>query len=268
MDNAIAGEMLRLCPVPVPANDRPDFGGWGISEESKRLYEQSPDAFLMAAIMDRQMPGARVYEIPVQLKRRLGHLDVRLIAGMSREELAGYLGPGKHGRALHRFYNSISAQLVADCRIICDRYAGEASNIWAGEPDAGDVVRRLMELEGVSQKIANMFVRHLVTYYGVKLKGREHIDVAVDRHVARVFLRTGLVPARKGRREYRVSELRDRIVSRARELYPQYPAALDPPAFIIGQRWCTEREARCDGRGDCCPLSVVCTKRKRDYKII
>lgn len=270
MNDQIAREMLRLYPPPRAHSNcgRPDFRGWSICEESKKLYETCPNAFLLAAVMDRQMPGARVYDIPRQLKKRMGHLDVRRIAGMSEEALAGFMGPGKHGPALHRFYNTISRDIVSDCRILVEKYDGDAGNIWKGDIEAAEVVARLKELRGVSQKIANMFARHLVTYYGVRLKGWEHIDVAVDRHVARVFLRTGLVTAKKGQSRYSVSELREQVVARARELSPGYPAALDPPAFDIGMRWCTEREARCDGNEGPCPLAGVCTKRKRHYKIV
>jgi len=270
MNDLIAIRMLQLYPPPrVHSNcGRPDFGGWGISEESKRLYERCPNAFLLAAVMDRQMPGARVYEIPRQLKSRMGHLDVRRIAGMSEAALAGFMGPGRHGPALHRFYNTVSRDIVCDCRILAEKYDGDARSLWEGDIEAAEVIARLKELRGVSQKIANMFARHLVTYYGVNLKGWERIDVAVDRHVARVFLRTGLVAAKKGQSRYSVSELREQVVARARELSPEYPAALDPPAFDIGMRWCTEREARCDGKGEPCPLAGVCTKRKRHYKIV
>jgi uncharacterized HhH-GPD family protein len=264
--------MLRYVPPPVVGQRSPgrSFGDWAISEESKMLYRRSPDAFLMAAILSKQIRGPQAYEIPRRLMQRMGHLDVRRIAKMSREELAGYMGPGKHGKALHRFYNAMSDQLIFDCGLIVGKYGGRAENIWEDEQDAGTVIERLQELKGVSQKISNMFVRHLVTDYGVSLEGWDRIDIAVDRHVARVFLRTGLVGSKKGQDKYHVCEIAKEVVDRARELYPQYPAALDVPAFNIGYAWCTEKEARCAGNAGegPCPLSEVCTRRKRHYKII
>jgi uncharacterized HhH-GPD family protein len=264
--------LLEYHPPPIIGRTLPgkDFEGWEISAESKRLYRQSPDAFLMAAILSKQIRGPQAYEIPYRLMQRMGHLDVRRIAKMSRVEMAGYMGPGKHGKALHRFYNTMSDQLIFDCGLIVEKYKGRASNIWKDERDAGTVIARLQELKGVSQKISNMFVRHLVTDYGVSLEGWDRIDIAVDRHVARVFLRTGIVDSKKGQNKYHVGDIAEQVVDRARELYPQYPAALDAPAFNIGYFWCTEKEAGCDGsdgRGPC-PLSTVCTKRKRHYKII
>jgi uncharacterized HhH-GPD family protein len=264
--------LLAYQPPPVIGHTpgSRDFAGWEISAESKELYRQSPDAFLMAAILSKQIRGQQAYEVPCQLKQRMGHLDVRRIAKMRREELAGFLGPGRHGKALHRFYNTMSDQLIFDCTLIVENYEGCASNIWKDVRDAGTVIARLQELKGVSQKISNMFVRALVNDYGVSLEGWDHIDIAVDRHVARVFLRTGLVNSKKGQDRYHVSDIAEDVVDRARELYPAYPAALDGPAFNVGYFWCTEKEAKCDGihdRGPC-PLSKVCTKRKRHYKIV
>ena len=224
----------------------------------------------MAAILSKQIRGPQAYEIPYRLMQRMGHLDVRRIAKMSREELAGYMGPGKHGKALHRFYNTMSDQLIFDCGLIVTKYGGSASNIWKDERDAGTVIARLQELKGVSQKISNMFVRFLVTDYGVSLDGWDRIDIAVDRHVARVFLRTGLVKSTEGQDKYPVSQIVEQVVDQSRELYPPYPAALDAPAFNIGYTWCTEKEARCEGSNSegPCPLSKVCSKQKRHYKIV
>jgi uncharacterized HhH-GPD family protein len=270
--NPIADEMLRYMPPPAigRASRGKAFEGWEISAESKALYRRSPDAFLMAAILSKQIRGPQAYEIPFRLKQRMGHLDVRRIAKMQCADLAGYMGPGRHGKALHRFYNTMSDQLIFDCGLIVDKYDGCASNIWKDERDAGAVIARLQELKGVSQKISNMFVRLLVTDYGVSLEGWDRIDIAVDRHVARVFLRTGLVASNRGQERYKVSDIAKEIVVRARELYPPYPAALDAPAFNVGYFWCTEKEALCegsDGKGPC-PLSKVCPKRKRHYKIV
>jgi uncharacterized HhH-GPD family protein len=274
----IADALLEYRPPPAIGSTvrGRNFEGWEISEESKDLYRRSPDAFLMAAVLSKQVRGEQAYEIPRRLQQRLGHLDVRRIAEMSQQELAAYMGPGKYGKALHRFYNAMSGQLIFNCQLIVEKYGGCAASIWTDDrttglpADAGMVIARLQELKGVSQKISNMFVRHLVTDYGVSLEGWDRIDIAVDRHVARVFLRTGLVRSKKGQDKYHVSDVADEVVVRARELYPEYPAALDIPAFTVGYFWCTEKEARCDGPEGMgpCPLSKVCSKRKRHYKII
>jgi endonuclease III len=63
----------------------------------------------------------------------------------------------------------------------------------------------------------------------------ERSDVAVDVHVRRVFLRSGLVES-----DDPVS-----IILAARELWPDPPAALDSPAWNVGITWCRPTAPEC-----------------------
>ncbi len=107
------------------------------------------------------------------------------------------------------------------------------------------MIARLQELKGVSQKISNMFVRSLVNDECVSLEGWDRIYIAVDRHVARVFLRTGLVNSRKGQDRYHVNDIVEDVVACARELYPAYPA--DGPVLHGGPFSGARRESRMPG---------------------
>lgn len=272
MQNKITKTMLRKYPPPLlnSRSKKPNFKQWSLSEESINLYKSNPNAFFIAAIFDRAITADKAWEIPYQLKKRLGHLNVYKLSKMTKREMISYLSSKKYGPTLHRFYPQIAECLIFDCKLLVSKYHGDARNIWQNDPNAKTVIKKLREFRGIGQKIANMFVRLLVTYYGVKLVGWEDIDIPVDRHVARVFLRTGLITSENGKIEYSIPEIRYSIIQKARELYPKYPAALDEPAFVIGREWCTESEALCDYYEDYepCPLSNVCTKRKRHYKII
>ena len=146
-------------------------------------------------------------------------------------------------------------------------YRAYAGNIWDNDPGAREVLRRLQEFEGISQKIAHMMTRLLITYYGVKLSDWDHVDVAVDRHVARVFVRTGLIAGTPDQSRYAVSEIRDAIIERARELFPAYPGALDELAFLVGKRWCTADHAYCHDGDEPCPLSSSCPRERRTWQI-
>lgn len=82
-----------------------------------------------------------------------------------------------------------------------------------------------------------MTIRILVEHHGRTFVDWQKADVAVDRHVARVFLRTGLV-GNSAKKVCSVSELHDDVVMAARRAYPRYPAALDYPAFETGRSYC------------------------------
>jgi hypothetical protein len=147
--------------------------------------------------------------------------------------------------------NDREARVIKITRIMLEMYPPPQTSDSSGGPDFGD-----WSISDESKRLYESNPNALL------------LAAIMDRHVARVFMRSGLIAARKGQTQYSVSELREQIIARARELSPQYPAALDPPAFNTGMRWCTEREARCDDGSEPCPLSKVCTKRIRHYRIV
>jgi endonuclease III len=138
-------------------------------------------------------------------------------------------------------------------------YEGTAANIWPDGTRARIVIQRLGRFKGISQKISNMIARLLVGAFGVQLTSWEEIDVAVDRHVARVFLRTGLVPRLAG--AYAVATVAHEVIGVARRLLPAFPGHLDGIAFDVGFDWCTASEAHCDWEGAPCPLRASCRRR-------
>ena len=82
------------------------------------------------------------------------------------------------------------------------------------------------------------------------------IDISVDTHVRRVFGRTGLVESSDLGPEHN-----HRVVYKARELHPKYPAVLDTAAWSIGINYCHAKDPNCKG----CPLKSLCThSRTRD----
>ena len=264
-NNSIAKAMLVYSPCPTfrKKSRQPDFKGWELPEATIRFLKREPNAFLFGAIFDRMVPYEKAWNTPRLLRDRLGHLDVSRISRMPVVDLAKMIGHSSSQIALVRFPNTMSRCIISASKRLVSKYRGDASNIWEKPPEVSSVLRKLQEFEGISQKIANMTVRLLVTYYGVALKGSNNIDVAVDRHVARVFLRSGLVSPSSAGHMQRIASMRESIIERARELVPKYPGALDDPAFEIGRDWCTAEEAYCDYPGEPCPLSKVCRKLTR-----
>lgn len=269
-DNSIVKAMLEYVPCPTFQRKlvSQSLKEWCLSQESLKLLEKDANAFFMAAIFDRRITAKQAWEMPYQLKKRLGHLDVNKIAKMKVDDLAEYIGPKKFGSSLHRNYNVMSSCLVSACQLLIDKYNSFAGNIWEEDSRVLEVKRKLLEFKGIGQKITNMLTRLLITYYGVTLTGWRDVDIAVDRHVARVFLRTSLIRGKIGKTKYYIDEIRDDIIRRARELFPKYPGALDEPAFSIGKYWCTVEEAYCDYENEPCPLTKACPKTRKSYQVI
>jgi len=261
-DSKIAREMLRYAPCPeIKKSARAkNLDSWGLSRTVGNFLLRDPNALLLGAIFDFQIPFQKAWEAPCELQKRLGHLDPYRLAKMSKNQLLPYIRRGKYGNALHRFPSTLTRRTISASQRLIDQYSGNASNIWINGAPAKDVITRLEEFDGISQKISRMMGRLLGTYFGVHLTGWNEIDIPVDRHVARVFLRTGLVKRKKG--TYSVAEVRDEIIQRARELKPSFPGCLDEPAFDVGIIWCNEESAYCNWPEEACPLRTSCRKKK------
>jgi len=258
--NHIIRDMLAY--IPPPPMDRPRLAAylddWGIAREVGDMLLHNPNALLFSAIFNYQIKYEKALEAPSELASRLGHLDVRRLAKMRQEDLAQYIRGDETVHSLHRFPAVVAGRLIAASKLLLRKYGGNAANIWPKGESAAEVVSRLDEFEGIGQKISRLMGRVLVEYLGVTLVNWQELDIAVDRHVARVFLRTGLVIRSPG--TYTVSELVEEVTAKARSLYPKFPAALDEPAVEVGMGWCTAEKAYCDWPEDPCPLRKHCPK--------
>lgn len=268
--SAVGAAMLAFSPPPkrTTKTSTPRLSAWeGYPKDAAEFTERHAHAFLFGAIFDRMISANEAWQSPYRLFQRLGHLDVRKIAKMQPEVLARVIARSGEDKALHRFPPTMARALVSASKKLVAEYGGDASRIWAPGTAAGVVIARLQEFDGISHKIANMTARLLVTYYGAHLTGWEEIDVAVDRHVARVFLRTGLVDGTRRATRYSAAELKPAIVDAARRLSPTFPGALDEAAFVVGREWCNAGKAWCRDGQRPCPLADACAGRRRGWEI-
>jgi len=225
---------------------------------ARRFVETDDNAFLFGVIFDQGIPYEKAWEAPYLLKQRLGHFNMRRLAGSSIAKIRQALrGPVK-GQALQRFTTRMAKWVKVAARKLVTEYRGDAGNIWRECWIAGEVIERLSHFHGIGQKKAHMAAGILHEGRGpYELDRWRDINVAVDVHVKRVFKRTGLV---------RYATPRD-ILRVAAALHPRYPGALDEPAWTIGRDWCGPTRADCDGkqhpRRRRCPLYRVCPKKSR-----
>jgi len=224
---------------PLRRGTQPLIGG---DDEADRFVHQDDFAFLLAVIFDQGIPAERAWRAPLDLRDRLGHLDPAHIAAEPKVVAEAIRRP----KALHRFVNKTPRWVVSAAGRVLSEYEGDAGNIWRGSPTAVQVRDRLDAFPGISQKKAAMAVMLLWRNRDVPIDGMEECDVAVDIHLRRVFLRTGLAER----------DQPSHLIRAARDLYPTLPGALDPPAWAIGREWCHARVPECPE----CPLTEVCPK--------
>jgi endonuclease-3 len=260
---AVVRDMLRYAPCPEigRATRAENLDSWDLPRAAGDFLLSDPNAFLLGCLFNYQVPYAKALSAPLELRRRLGHLEAARLAAMDWRDLAPSIARGAHGRSLHRFPNNLAKRVVRSSKRLVTHYGGLASNLWPDDTRVKVVLQRLHDFHGISQKISNMMVNMLVTSFGVRLSHWEEIDVAVDRHVARVFLRTGLVPKADG--TYAVGDVAWETIHAARSLMPAFPGYLDGPAFAIGLTWCRADRADCEGNEETgpCPLRDTCRRR-------
>lgn len=213
--------------------------------EANRFVVSTPLAFVLGVLFDERRTAEDVWEAPFKLYKYLGHLSPQKIAKLSHHEIVKIFENA--GLQFLSRYRSIAKWVLDACKKVCDEYDAKAENIWNDKPRSSDLYRRFLGFNGIGQKKASMAVNILVRDFGIEINGsKQLIDVSYDRHVRRVFLRTGLV-----NEDNEVT-----IVQAARKLNREYPGALDLPMWEIGRTWCRPTNPDCNG----CILSTLCPR--------
>src|SRR4030088_1714912 len=109
---------------------------WTDDPAANRLLESDPLALLIGLVLDQQVKMEKAFAGPYELKRRLGHLEVRKIASMDPDKLGAAF---RERPALHRFPGSMATRVQALCQAIVNDYAGDAGSVWKGARDGGDL---------------------------------------------------------------------------------------------------------------------------------
>jgi endonuclease III len=225
--------------------DAKEINNFTPDKEADEFIKNDPLAFVFAVILDQGMKAEKVWAIPLELKKRLGHWDIEKIANIKEEELIKIFDEKPK---LHRFPPTAAKRIKAAAELIVSQYKRNAENIWNDKPSSYELHDRFEEFEGIGQKKASMAANILVRDRGVETTDKKGIDVSYDIHIRRVFLRSGLVN----------KDDRDLMVRTARKLNPEYPGALDLPCWLIGRQWCHSQNPECDNctiKGECLKLN-------------
>src|SRR5579864_2734668 len=143
---------------------------WTQDPEANRLLETDPLALLIGMVLDQQVKMEKAFGGPLELKRRLGHLDVRKIAKMDPDRLDEVF---RRRPALHRFPGSMARRVQALCQAIVDGYQGDAGSVWRDARDGDDLAARIKKLPGFGEMKVKILVAVLAKKFGVKPAGYE-----------------------------------------------------------------------------------------------
>ncbi|MEU4639862.1 HhH-GPD-type base excision DNA repair protein [Micromonospora sp. NPDC023814] len=140
-----------------------------IDPEANRLLERSPLALLLGMVLDQQVTMEKAFSSPYVLTQRLGRdLDAREIADHDPEALVALFAQPP---ALHRFPKAMAARVQEVCRVLVDRYDGDAARLWSDVADGRELFRRIAELPGFGRQKAQIFLALLGKRFGVTPEG-------------------------------------------------------------------------------------------------
>ncbi len=202
-----------------------------------------PHAFVLACLMDRQVKAERAWMIPFEIKNSIGTFDFNDLLNISLDEYKTIFNDHK----LHRFNDTMAGIFHLALVHLQNKYDGDASLIWEGNPSSAAVVYKFMEFKGSGPKISTMAANILARNFKVSFSDYYSIDISPDVHIIRVMKRMGFVPK---------DASNEMIVYKARELNPEFPGVIDFSCWEIGRIWCRPNDPICDE----CIVASECQK--------
>jgi uncharacterized HhH-GPD family protein len=137
---------------------------------------------------------------PYELRRRLGHdLDARELADYDPDAIVELFS---RRPALHRFPKANAHRAQELCRVIVDKYDGDAARLWTEAKSGAELVSRLTQLPGFGKQKSQIFAALLGKQFGVRPKGWREATGAygedgVFRSVADITDETALAKVRE-----------------------------------------------------------------------
>lgn len=132
------------------------------------MIASDPNALLIGFVLDQQVTVQKAFSGPLELQRRLGHLDPARIAATDPAKLEAVF---KQKPAIHRFPGSMATRVQALCAFVAERYDGDGGRVWTEATSGADLKQRLGELPGIGDMKVRSLIATLVKQFGVRPDG-------------------------------------------------------------------------------------------------
>jgi uncharacterized HhH-GPD family protein len=123
-------------------------------------------------VLDQQVTVQKAFSGPLEIKRRLGHLDPARIAATDPAELSEVF---RERPAIHRFPGAMAERVQALCADLAERFGGDGSRVWTEATDGADLAKRVGSLPGIGDMKVRSIVATLIKQYGVRPPGWESV---------------------------------------------------------------------------------------------
>jgi uncharacterized HhH-GPD family protein len=171
------------------------------NDEADALVSEDPLALLIGFALDQQVTVQKAFSGPLDMRRRLGHLDAKKLAATDPAELDRVF---RERPAIHRFPGSMAGKVQALAAAIAQQYDGDASRIWREAKDGKDLQARLLALPGIGEMKARTILAVLGKRLGVSLPGMADV-MPVHPTLGDVDSAEALASYQAGKRAYKAS---------------------------------------------------------------
>lgn len=140
---------------------------WG--DERDLLVNADPLAFLIAMLLDQQIPLSWAFDGPNRIVDRTGvPLDAAVIASFDPDRFAELAAIKP---AIHRYHRSMAGRVQALCAHVAEHHDGDAGSIWIGVAGAATVTKRLSAIPGFGDEKVKITIAALAKRYGIRPRG-------------------------------------------------------------------------------------------------
>ncbi len=140
------------------------------NDDPHELINTNRTAFLVAMLLDQQVPITWAFAGPQRLVDRLGiDFQPAAIAALDEEVL---LAAAAQKPAVHRYHKTMARRLRALCDFIVEHYDGDTDALLA-TTDGAELFRRLSELPGFGEEKVKITIAALVKRFGAEVIGWE-----------------------------------------------------------------------------------------------
>jgi uncharacterized HhH-GPD family protein len=140
-----------------------------IDAEANELLSTDPLALLIGMILDQQDKLEKAFSSPYVLSRRLGHMPSA--TELATADTDGLIAVFATPPSLHRFPKAMATRVQEVCRVLVDRYDGDATNLWRDATSGAELLKRISSLPGFGKQKSQIFVALLGKQYGVQPAG-------------------------------------------------------------------------------------------------
>ncbi len=137
--------------------------------DADRLLSEDDNALLLGMVLDQQVPMEKAFTGPWVIAERMGGtLDVAAIAEMAEDDFVALCSQRP---AVHRFPGSMGKRVRQACRLLVDRYDGDAGRLWASASTGAELRTALLDVPGFGPDKVAIFIAVLGKLRGVRPPG-------------------------------------------------------------------------------------------------